>query len=110
MNERSNHQPELAPRSLQPFLRHESDRDLLAHASVLLDRVIAADNLEHRLSAWVQLIEWARSGPGAGELDNSGSLSQRAVRRWTLLLDFLDRHPQVRARFVAATAEILAEA
>jgi site-specific recombinase len=105
MNERSRRQPDAS----RPFLRLESDRELLADASTAVDRVIAADSLGHRLSAWVNLIDWARSGPGAGEVAGTGALSSRAIRRWTLLLDFLDAQPDVRARLQEATAEILAE-
>ena len=105
MNERSTRQPDAS----RPFLRHESDRELLVQASAALERVIVADSLGHRLSAWVELIDWARSGPGAGELDDAGTLSPRGIRRWSLLLGFLDAHSDVRARFLEATAEILAE-
>ena len=108
MNERSTRQPD-APDTSRLFLRHESDRDLLAQAAAALDRVIIAGSLGQRLSAWVELIDWARSGPGAGELDDTGVLSPRGIRRWTLLLGFLDAHSDVRARFLEATAEILAE-
>ena len=109
MNERSTRQPDITPDPSRPFLRHESDRELLAGASAALDRIILADSLAHRLAAWVDLIDWARSGPGAGELDDTGALSPRGIRRWTLLLDFLDSHPDVRSRILEATAEILAE-
>ena len=109
MNERSTPQPNLTPDPFRPFLRQESDRELLAGASMALDRLVAADSLEHRLAAWVELVDWARSGPGAGELDDRGTLSSRGVRRWTLLLDFLDSHPDVRSGMLEATAQILAE-
>jgi site-specific recombinase len=105
MNERPSRQPDAS----RPFLQLESHRELLADAAAAVGRVIAADGLGHRLSAWVNLIDWARSGPGAGEMDDTGALSPRAIRRWILLLDFLDAHPDVRARFQEATAEILAE-
>src|SRR4249920_2208937 len=109
MNERSPRPPNVTPDASRRFLRHESDRELLAAGSAALDRITLADSLVHRLAAWVDLIDWARSGPGAGELDDTGALSPRGIRRWTLLLDFLDAHPEMRARFLESTAEILAE-
>jgi site-specific recombinase len=105
MNERSTRQPDAS----RPFLRIESDRELLARASACLSRLIAADSLGHRLSAWVELLDWARSGPGAHELTQTGTLSPRGIRRWTVLLDFLDAQPEVRARVQDAVADILTE-
>ncbi|HTS52502.1 MAG TPA: hypothetical protein VMH26_04445 [Burkholderiales bacterium] len=109
MNKRSTRHSDAAPDASVQFLRIESDRVLLAHASARLRTLIEADGLGRQLSAWVDLIDWARSGPGAHELDKGGALSPRGIRRWTLLLDLLDRQPDLRARVQKAVADVLAE-
>ena len=91
------------------FLRVEQQREQLASASAYLEQLIGASDLGARLSALVDLIDWARSGPGSGELDELGTLSTRAMRRWHVLLDFLEARPEVRSQVQDAVAHILAE-
>ena len=74
-----------------------------------VQELIDADTLSGRLAAWTKLIDWARSGLNAANLGADGMLSATAMRRWTLLLDFLDANPDIRAKLQECVAEIFTE-
>ncbi|MEO8630741.1 MAG: hypothetical protein ABI612_21975 [Betaproteobacteria bacterium] len=105
----------LTPRRSLPhrvawFLRFRgSDQQMLEDIAQRLQDLIAADSLSDRLHAFTLLFDWARSGEASSESTDSGTLSPRAVHRWTLLLDFLDAHDDIRTRVQSAISEALAE-
>ena len=74
-----------------------------------VDALASATDLSARLSAWVALIEWARTGQGPSTLDGEGMLQGTALRRWHMLFDFLDVSPAARGALQASLADILHE-
>jgi len=87
----------------------ETDEEVREGIALHVQELIDADTLSGRLAAWTKLIDWARSGLNAANLGADGMLSATAMRRWTLLLDFLDANPDIRAKLQACAAEIFTE-
>jgi site-specific recombinase len=93
------------------FARHPPPADLEVDLLQLrLESLIEAADLSTRLNAWSALLDWARAGEHADQLDDSGLLSSRAVWRWQALLDLLDAAPATRTAVQASFAEVLREA
>ena len=110
MNDRTKPRPISLRDRVGDFLRwRESDEELREGIALRLQELIDADSLSGRLAAWGRLTDWARSGPGSSELNEVGMLAPAAIRRWTLLLDFLDANPDLRAGLQTSVAEILSE-
>jgi hypothetical protein len=63
-----------------------------------IDALASAPELAARLTAWVELIGWLRSAPGATERDADGLLHGPALARWRMLFDFLDASPAAQCR------------
>ncbi|MCC7547615.1 MAG: hypothetical protein IT532_07605 [Burkholderiales bacterium] len=93
------------------FQRHpQPDHLEVGVLQLRLQALIEASDLSARLNAWSHLLDWARSGEHADQLDESGLLSARAVWRWQVLLDLLQAAPATRAAVQASFAEVLREA
>ncbi len=93
------------------FARHpQPDHLEIGRLQGVLAAVMRSDDLSSRLNAWSDLLDWARGGRHADELDEDGLLSARAVWRWHLLLDLLQAAPAVRQSVQASFAEVLREA
>lgn len=110
MNDRTKPRPASLRDRVGDFLRwRESNEDTREGIASRLQELIEAGSLSSRLAGWARLTEWARSGSDGSELDDVGMLSAAAIRRWTLLLDFLDANADLRAALQDAVAEILSE-
>lgn len=93
------------------FTQHPQAEDLeIDRLQHRLAAVVDANDLSSRLDAWSNLLDWARGGDHADELDDEGLLSTRAVRRWQVLLDLLQAAPTLRETVQDCFAEVLREA
>lgn len=73
--------------------------------------LMGAASLGERLTGWIGLMDWARSG-GPGEsawLEGQGAMVGGPYSRWRLLLDYFDGAPDMRAGLQRAVAEIIIE-
>jgi len=93
------------------FERHpQPDHLEIGLLRLRLHALLEAADLGSRLNGWSHLLDWARGGEQADQLDDTGLLSERAVLRWQVLLDLLQAAPETRAAVQSSFAEVLREA
>ena len=96
---------------LSAFPPERLDNPLVQGMAKQLAALVGADSLSARLSAWVGLMDWARSGESGDSawLEGQGVMVGGPHSRWRLLLDYLEGAKDVRAGLQRAVADIIAE-